>query len=218
MKTRKDDIGIKFLEEQELERKRIARELHDSTVQNLTMLIHKAELCSRLIDKDPIKAKLEIHMMSDTLRSSINEMREIIFDLRPMLLDDLGLSVALERFLTQQTMQSDVVVDFRVQGKEPELLSVVKTTLFRIITEAFHNALRHGQPQRVQILLQYEKDSIYAQIEDDGSGFEIKERRLKEKSFGISIMRERTYLLNGTFDLNSQIGKGTIVKVWIPIE
>lgn len=218
MKKQEDDIGIKLLEEQELERKRIARELHDSTVQNLTMLIHKTELCSKLIDKDPIQAKLEMRMMSDTLRTSINEMREIIFDLRPMVLDDLGLSVALERFITQQMLQCEVMMELSVEGREPELVPVVKTTLFRIITEACNNALRHANPEKVDIMLRYEKDNVYAEIKDNGCGFEVEDRKLNEKSFGISIMKERAYLLKGSFQIESKKGKGTLVKIVIPNE
>lgn len=216
MEKKEDDIGIKLLEEQELERKRIARELHDSTVQNLTMLIHKTELCSKLIEKDPIQAKMEMRMMSDTLRNSINEMREIIFDLRPMVLDDLGLSVALERFITQQMLQKEVKIELSVRGREPKLLPVMKTTLFRIITEACNNALRHGNPQHIDIILKYEKESFYAEIKDDGCGFQTENEILKEKKFGISIMRERAYLLKGTFQIESEVGKGTIVTVKIP--
>lgn len=216
MEKQEDDIEIKLLEEQELEKKRIARELHDSTVQNLTMLIHKTELCSKLIEKDPIQAKMEMHMMSDTLRSCINEMREIIFDLRPMVLDDLGLSIALERFITQQMLQREIKIELSVRGKEPKLLPVVKTTLFRIITEACNNALQHANPQNVSIMVTYEKEYFCAEIKDDGCGFETESQKQKEKNFGISIMRERAYLLKGAFTIESQIGKGTVVTVKIP--
>lgn len=210
------NIGIKILEEQELERKRIARELHDSTVQNLTTLIHKTELCSKLIDIDPIRAQLEMHMMSEMIRSTVNEMRDIIFDLRPMALDDLGLTVALERFATQAMMQHEVKVGLNVKGKEKNLLPVVKTTLFRIITEACNNAIRHGKTDKVTVFLNFEKKSFYARIEDRGCGFEINEDVIKAKNFGISIMEERTHLLKGSFHIQSEPGMGTAVEVKVP--
>ena len=89
-----DDELIKF---QEQESERIARDLHDSTVQNLTSMIHKIELCSKLIDMDPIRCKLELTMMSRTLRDIINDTRQMIYNLRPMSFDDIGLEITIER-------------------------------------------------------------------------------------------------------------------------
>ena len=137
MEKMEQNIGLKFLEDQEIERQRIARELHDSTVQNLTMLIHKAELCFKLIEKDPVQAQLEIRTMSEALRSSINEMRDIIYNLRPMALDDLGLQEALERYIAQTMLQHEITLKLSTSGKQFELLPIVNTTLFRIITEAW---------------------------------------------------------------------------------
>lgn len=212
-----ENIGLKLLEEQELERKRIARELHDSTVQNLTTLIHKTELCSKLIIKDPVQAQLEIRMMRDTLKNSINEMRDIIYDLRPMAIDDLGLEMALERFITQTMIQKEVSMKITAMGEEQELLPVVNMTLFRIITEACNNAIRHGNPSNITVELHYGKEYFFSRIRDDGSGFKINNELAKKKSFGISIMRERAHLLNGHFQIQSEIGKGTTVEVKIPI-
>lgn len=216
MQKAKQDIGLKFLENQEMERQRIARELHDSTVQNLTMLIHKAELCFKLIEKDPVQAQLEIRMMSETLRSSINEMRDIIYDLRPMALDDLGLKEALERYAAQTMLQQEITLELYTSGNPCELIPIVNTTLFRIITEACNNAVKHGKPGKIEIYLNYGDDFLECSVEDDGIGFEVKENT-GMRNFGLSIMKERTHLLNGEFQIQSEIGKGTKIKVKIPV-
>ena len=217
MEQTKEDIGIRILEEQEQERKRIARELHDSTVQNLTTLIHKTELCSKLILKDPVHAQLEMRMMSDTLRSCINEMRDIIYDLRPMMLDDLGIEVALERYITQSMLQHEIKMELKTKGREPQLLPVVKTTLFRIITEACNNAVRHGKAEQILIDIKFEKKWFVARIEDDGCGFEVNNDAIKTKHFGISIMRERVHLLKGKLEIHSELENGTIVDIKVPV-
>lgn len=210
-------VGLQFLEEQEIERQRIARELHDSTVQNLTTLIHKTELCSKLIFKDPIQVQLEMHMMSEMLRNSIDGMRDIIYDLRPMALDDLGLESALERFITQSMMHSDIKMKINISGEEKKLLPVVNMTLFRIITEACNNAMKHAQPKNIWIFINYKRDSFFSQIKDDGCGFNINNESFKTKNFGLSIMKERAYLMKGNLKIQSEIGKGTIVEVEVPL-
>ena len=216
MEKMEQDIGLKFLENQEMERQRIARELHDSTVQNLTMLIHKAELCFKLIEKDPVQAQLEIRIMSEALRSTINEMRDIIYDLRPMALDDLGLKEALERYVAQAMLQHEIMLRLSVSGNSCELPPIVSTTLFRIITEACNNAIKHGKPGKIDISLNYGGDYLECSVEDDGIGFEVKENA-GMKNFGLSIMKERTHLLKGDFLIRSEIGKGTKIRVKIPV-
>lgn len=212
-----ENIELEFLEKQELERKRIARELHDSIVQNLTTLIYKTELCSKLIFKDPVQAQLEMCMMSDTLRSCIKEMRDIIYDLRPMELDDLGLDIALEQFITQMTMQNEVKMKIIETGEAQEFLPVVNMTLFRIITEACNNAVRHGNSQNIEINLIYGLNYFSVKIKDDGCGFEVNNELIEKKNFGISIMRERAHLLKGEFQIQSKPEKGTVVEVKIPL-
>ena len=102
-----ENSKLYLLEIQEMEQKRISNELHDTTVQNLTMLIHKAELCQQLADRDIIQTKLELQMMKETLRKTIQELRNIIFNLRPMSVDDLGLVETIERFIAQKEFEDD---------------------------------------------------------------------------------------------------------------
>lgn len=219
-KNESDDTlyGVKILEKQEMERQRIARELHDSTVQVLTNLIHKCEICSKVMDKDPIRAKLELEVMSKSLRDTIDEMREIIFNLRPMSFDDLGIEVTLNRIIDNLKKNSDMNINLKITGESVDLPSAVSLTFIRIIQEAVNNAIKHSYAKNIFIFLKYEDDYVYICIEDDGIGFDYKKKRRENKGFGLSMMEERIYLLAGNINIQSDKEKGTKIEICIPIE
>lgn len=213
---------ITLLEMQENERQRISRELHDSTVQNLTSLVHKSELCSKLLELDPVRCKLELNMMTKTLREIINDTRQLIYNLRPMSFDDIGLDVTIERALDKlETTESKKIV-FTVEGEPYQIKSVIGITLLRIIQEACSNAIRHADPSLVQVILRYDTDMISVEIEDDGKGFDLDEINTKSRGdnsgFGLSMMKERVYLLSGNIHVKSKIDYGTKITVDVPIK
>lgn len=215
--------GISILEAQEMERKRIARDLHDSTVQSLTNIVHKTEYCSKMIDKDPVQVKLELATMMNNIRSSIDDMRRIIYDLRPMSIDDLGLVPTIQRFVEQNKTEHEEI-KFRIQvtseSDEIDLPSVVTLTIFRIIQESCNNIYKYSQAKNVTISICYWEDEIEVSVEDDGIGFDKtligKGEEKVSSGFGLSIMQERAQLLQGTFAIDSQPGKGTKVSISIP--
>lgn len=213
--------GLKLLETQEIERNRIARELHDSTVQNLTNLVHKTELCTKLVDMDPIRAKLELQTMISTIKTTINDMRSIIYDLRPMSLDDLGLVITVQRFIKQFIESSNVKVLLHVENEVKINIDIVDLTLFRIIQEACNNAVKHAQANTIRINLKYYEQSIELDVEDDGCGFDqnniIYASNKSLSGFGLSMMKERVHLLSGKIDITSGINKGTKVSVQVPV-
>lgn len=214
---------LRILETQELERKRISMELHDTTVQNLTTLVHKTELCTKLIDIDSIRAKLELQTMTDTIRNTINELRGIIYDLRPMSIDDLGLVVTVQRFIKQMEVEDEnsIPITFKVNNEEVKILPVINLTLFRIIQEAYNNTKKHAKADHFYITITYEKKEIEVEIKDDGIGFQLalfqKENRQTNKNFGLSIMKERVELLTGTMNVVSGKSKGTDIIIKVPI-
>ena len=219
--TKDSSLGINVLETQEMERKRIARELHDSTVQNLTNFVHKTEFCLKLVDIDTIRVKLELQSMIESIHSTINDMRSIIYDLRPMSIDDLGLVITVDRFINQlRDNHDDIQIKFEVSNGEKYTLPVVTLTLFRVIQEACNNALKYSKASRLSILLDYGEENITLIIEDDGSGFNIDEQRKVKKSnysgFGLSIMKERISLLSGEIKIMSHIDHGTRIEVNVP--
>lgn len=216
------EFGINILEAQENERKRIARDLHDSTVQNLTNMMHKTELCTRLIDVDKVRAKLELQTMISTIKTTINDMRNIIFGLRPMSLDDLGLLPTIERYIRETNKSHDVNITLDVLNQESSILPVINLTLFRIIQEASNNAIKHGKATNIAINLIYNSDSIELYIKDNGCGFK-KETLLETKAnifsgYGLSMMKERVFILSGDFNIDSNEKEGTNIIVKIPLK
>lgn len=213
------DKGLGILEAQEVERQRIARDLHDTTVQNLTSLVHKSELCIKLIDIDIIRSKLELNNMSNTLKMIINDMRGIIYNLKPMILDDLGLTITIQRYANRIMNLNNIHVKVTSNEEPKEILSVIKLTIFRIIQEACNNIVKHAKASSITIDIIYQNSTINVVIADDGVGFRRSNLESSEQvsSFGLSIMKERVTLLSGTLDIKSEEGKGTIVSVTVPL-
>lgn len=206
--------GITILEMQEMERQRIARDLHDSPVQVLTNCIHKAELCSRVIDLDPIRAKLELEILSNTIRETINEIRGIILDLRPMAFDDLGFEISLEKIINQIKIESKMKIDIEYVGEKVKITPLVGLTIIRIVQEACNNSIKHSKGKNIKITFIYSEKSIKLNIEDDGTGYDTSK---SESGFGLSIMKERVYLLNGIINIESN-NSGTKILLEIPFD
>lgn len=212
---------LALLEIQENERQRISRELHDSTVQNLTSMVHKVELCSKLVEMDPIRCKLELITMGKTLREIINDTRQMIYNLRPMSFDDIGLDVTIERALEKLENSEAKKIDFSVVGEPYNIKPVIGITLLRIIQEACSNAIKHADPSYIRVVLQYEPNKIGLIVEDDGLGFDVEHMDTSTKKdnsgFGLSMMKERIYLLSGNINIESKINCGTKINVEVPI-
>lgn len=212
-----------MLEIQETERQRISRELHDDTVQNLTSLIHKTELCSKLVEMDPVRCKLELASMTKFLREIITDTRNMIYNLRPMLYDDIGLEAAVERVLEKLELKtSRKIICFELQGEPYQLPSVVGITILRIIQEACSNALCHANSASIHVLLSYEPEHIYINVSDNGVGFDLNKINTINASdnsgFGLAMMKERVYLLSGNLNIKTEQDKGTTIEVRIPTD
>lgn len=212
---------LSLLEIQENERQRISRELHDSTVQNLTSIVHKTELCSKLVDMDPIHCKLELSMMSKTLREVINDTRQMIYNLRPMSFDDIGLEITIERAIDKIRNEKSCNIRFFVEGDSYPIKPVVGITLLRIIQEACNNSIKYAEANIITVKMLYEEEAVIVSIEDDGKGFDVENldvtRRNDNSGFGLSMMKERVYLLSGEIEIQSQINAGTRIRVKVPI-
>ncbi len=210
--------SICILETQELERKRISMELHDTTVQSLTNLIHKTEFVGKLMDIDLVRAKLELNTMSDIIRASINELREIIYELRPMAIDDLGLVLALEQYIQQLSVENDLLdITLEVDSDENRnVLPIINLTLFRVIQEALTNVQKHARATKVDIHLLYTEATLEIQIRDNGVGFNIDDHIKEKTHYGLSMMEERVKLLSGLMGVESD-SNGTKIELSIPI-
>lgn len=205
--------NYKALDIKEKEQQRIARDLHDSSLQMLTHIIHKTELCSKFITQDPVRAKLEFATIIKYLKEVVQEIRNTIFDLHPMSFDDLGLKESLENLFTLAQQENSIRIEYDIDIKECKD-HLILLNIFYIVQECVTNAFKHSEGTKVLVSVKEENDDIHIIIEDNGKGFDTETIAQKEgKHFGLSILNERIELLNGTILIQSEIGKGTTVKI-----
>lgn len=217
----KEIWGIKVLQAQENERQRIAREMHDGPAQSLSNLVLKTELCIKLLDKDIERTRLELQSLKTLIRGTIDDTRRLIYNLRPMSIDDLGLKPTLERFIDKTNESLGFNIKLACDSKVNITIDTVTTlALFRITQEALNNMKKYSKASKCLVEVLIEDEHLELTISDNGVGFDVKKVKLNLKDnrgFGMSMIRERTNLLLGECKFASQIGKGTIVKVRIPI-
>lgn len=209
---------LTVIEIQEEERSRIARDLHDSSLQTLASLVHRLELASLYIDQDPIKAKLELAVIEKNMREIIDDVRNTIFNLRPMSFDDFGLKDTLEKVIEFIKQDSNFEIisdidDIEFDPSNPES-KIILISIYRIIQECILNSIKHSCGSVIKVNLK-RRDNLYEIIvEDDGIGFDIDEAVKKNNHFGLSVLEERVHLLNGKIEITSN--KGTFIKIEIP--
>lgn len=216
----KQEFGLKIIEAQEEERKRLSREMHDGPAQLLANVMMRSDLIEKIYRERGIEeALVEIRGLKKTVRDALYEVRHIIYDLRPMALDDLGLVPTLKKYL--QTVEEynkvrNIRIPFVFIGKERRLNSKMEVALFRLIQESVQNALKHAEPKEIQVKLEVNLHRVIAIIKDDGIGFDPSVK--KEGSFGIRGMKERVELLEGKLAIQSEKGVGTKVIIDVPIK
>src|SRR5258708_839430 len=189
----------------EEERMRIARDMHDGPAQSMSNLVLQAEILERLVHK-PDAIMSELQDFKSSVRNALDETRQLIFDLRPMTLDDLGLVPTLRRYTREYTEQQGILVRLNVVGEERRLPGNVEGTLFRIIQEALTNAHKHSQAKTVEVGLNLTGERIYGSVRDDGGG--LHDSRLEaglaeNRNLGLVSMRERCELEHGTLEIRS---------------
>ena len=211
-------LGLRIIRAQEEERRRLARDMHDGPAQMLANVMLRAEICERLLDADLTQVRSELRSLKEVVRGSIKDIRKVIFDLRPMALDDLGLVPALKRYVSELREQRGFPIEFAVNGLERRMPSVVEVAGFRIVQEALNNALKHAKAGKASVMVDFGKDMVVISITDDGHGFDVSEA-LKERGdhFGLLSMRERVELLEGTCRIESAPGRGTSIVACLPI-
>lgn len=211
----KDD-NIALLNLLEKDRQRIARELHDTSLQNLAHLVHKIELSSLYIDQDILKAKLELSVVNKILKDTIGEIRNTIFDLRPMTFDDLGLKAAIERLLSCMNENKKYIIEQKIEDVSCETSDLILLSIYRVIQECLNNIDKHASAQNIWIKCRKKENRYIIDIRDNGKGFDVVEIP-PDKHFGLSMMKERVELLKGKMTLSSEVNKGTKLHVEIPL-
>jgi signal transduction histidine kinase len=197
-----------LLEGQELERKRLARELHDETGQALASILLGLKALEQQVGTEPVL------MIRELVGSALDDVRRLTVELRPPVLDDFGLGPALERLASVVTGRSGLAVQLNVAPQLRSLSAEHETALYRIVQEALTNVVKHAQATSVSIVVASGESSVRVVIEDDGAGFDPE--KVREGALGLVGMRERVLLLNGRFEVDSTAGAGTALLVELP--
>jgi two-component system sensor histidine kinase DegS len=210
---------VRIIEAQERERRRLSRQMHDGPAQSLTNLILQAEICERLLDANPEQARVELRNLKNSVAGTFQKVKEFILNLRPMMLDDLGLVPTLRRYLENFSENSDVQTDLEVVGKERRLASHHEVTTFRIVQELLNSAKEQSHASSARITLDMEGDHLGVVFEDDGDGLEITDALASQEAeeLGLVTMRERVEMLGGEIHFDSDLGRGTRVSFRLPI-
>ena len=215
-------LGVQIIKAQEDERLRVSREIHDGPAQEMANLIYQASICERLVDTRPEEAKAGLQELRRQIRTCLADVRQIIFDMRPMSLDDLGLVPALRQLVSKLEERKILKTDFQVNGKERALEKHVEVTLFRIIQEGLNNIHRHAGVSEGRLRLLFSPNDLSILISDEGRGFDMAETEEMRKSgtgnghFGILGMEERAKLIGASLNVISNPGEGTKIHVKLP--
>jgi two-component system sensor histidine kinase DegS len=215
----KQMIGGRIILAQEEERKRVAREIHDGPAQAMANVVLRAELCEKLLAANRDEVVDELRQLKKTVKDSLQEVRRIIFNLRPMTLDDLGLVPTLKRYLEEIKEREGFEAKLEVHGMDKRLDNTYEVALFRLVQEALNNAKKYAEANNVWLTIDFTENAVEITIVDDGKGFDLQKVTTEttgKESFGLLSMKERIELLNGEFTIDTAVGQGT--KIWAALK
>jgi two-component system, NarL family, sensor histidine kinase DegS len=202
---------------QEAERQRLSRQMHDGPAQALSNFILQTEIAMRLLDVDPVQAKDELGNLKTSAMGTFQKVRNFIFELRPMMLDDLGLIPTIRKYADAFKEQTGLDVNVTVTGTERRLEPYLEVMIFRAIQELLGNAARHSQSTLIKVQVDLGNDLARVSVDDNGKGFDPDSLNLSN-NLGLKLIRERTEMLGGNFEIDSAPGKGTRISFVVPVE
>lgn len=200
---------------QEAERQRLSRQMHDGPAQALSNFILQTEIAMRLLDVDPAQAKDELGSLKTSAMGTFQKVRNFIFELRPMMLDDLGLIPTLRKYSDAFKEQTGLDVSVTVTGTERRLEPYLEVMIFRAVQELLGNSARHSQASMVKVHLDLGNDFLRISVDDNGKGFDA-EILKDSKNLGLKLIRERAEMLGGSFDVDSVVGSGAKITFTVP--
>lgn len=213
-------LGVRVIKAQEEERRRLSRELHDGPLQEMTTMLYETVVSEKLVNRDPDGAIENIQKLRRDLRATMSNMRQLIFDIRPMALDDQGLVGATKELCANLLERNIIAVNFITSGDERKLPMHTQVAIFRIVQESINNVARHSGAKEAKVVFRYGEEQLEIMVEDKGVGFDIdavkNEVRDTEEHFGLISMRERAELIGAKIKLNSEKGRGTVVSLVVP--
>lgn len=215
-------IGLKIIMAQEEERKRMARDIHDGPAQSLANLVLRMEIAERMIVKQEFEmVQHELKDLKAQVRSGLEEIRKIIFNLRPMALDDLGLVPTLRKYVQDFEEKTRIRTKFETIGREIRLPSAMEAGIYRLVQEAFTNVIEHANATYVSLEMTYQAQLVKILVADNGIGFQAESSEYlaahQGSHFGLIGMKERAELLEGRLEIESAKDQGTRVSIIIPV-
>ena len=213
----KQDFGIRIIAAQEEERKRLSREIHDGPAQMMANVLMRSNLIDRTYREKGVEAALnEINDLKISVRNALSEVRRIIYDLRPMALDDLGIGPTLKKYLsTLMEYNPNTDIQFISYNNERRIPSNYEVAIFRLVQESVNNAIKHGKSNLIIVKIEWLEAEINVVVKDNGAGFDTE--NVRQGAFGIIGMKERIELLKGSIKISSDIGNGSTILMKIPL-
>ena len=206
----------------ETERQRISGDIHDSIIQNLTALMYKIELIKKVMDTDHNRAKLELEAGNKIVKDCIGELRNIIFNLHPMSLDDLDTKSVFYDFIQKIKTSTNMIVDFKYKSDVEHVNNSIVVVLLRIIQELCNNSIKHSDGSRIDINVNISNNLITIVQSDDGIGYDYNlidkpKTTTDNTGYGLVLLKEKVGLINGTISVNTKKEGGTEYKLTVPI-
>ena len=214
-------IGIKILESQERERRRIAREVHDGPAQYIANTMMRIDFCKMLVQKDLEQGLKELDDLKSNVRKALKEVRGILFDLRPLSLEERGLNEAIKDMANEISIESNIPVNITLHTMQYEIEHIIEIAVYRIIQEILNNIKKHSKASEAEIKIECGREYINFIVKDNGIGFNLKETMIKGKekgtSYGLIGIFDRVTQLQGNIDIKSGVNEGTTYKIKLPI-
>ncbi|MCK4819039.1 hypothetical protein KA005_24915 [bacterium] len=202
------------IQAQEAERHRLSSKMHDGPAQALSNFILQAEIAQKLFDMDLDQAREELDLLKANANATFTKVRDFIFELRPMMLDDLGLIPTLRHYFEAYKEQTEQEIQFSASGTERRVDGYLEIMIFRAVQELVSNAARHSDANMVRVHIDTGEDRVVVDVEDDGKGFNSEQAL--DGSMGIKVIKDRVEILQGEFNIDTAMGQGTRIGFTIP--
>jgi two-component system, NarL family, sensor histidine kinase DegS len=217
--ARPHDVEMRIVEAQEAERARLAQEIHDGPAQALSNAIFQVEYIERVMDGDPRMARTELRFMRELLRRELGDIRTFISQLRPPLLDELGLDGSIMDAAETMAALAGTTVETDLRASDDLLGDAQQTVVLRVVQEALQNVRKHAKSTRTTIATRLDDDRWVVEVQDDGLGFDVGTVATRgRRNFGLQFMRERAELIGAALEVSSRPDAGTVVRLAIPLE
>lgn len=213
-------VMVSIIEAQERERQQLSRQMHDGPAQSLTNLVLQAEICERLFDRNPERARVELAELKNQVVNAFQKTKAFIFDLRPMMLDDLGLIPTLRRYVEGLSESGFSGFTLNIAGKERRFAPYKEVAIFRVIQALLRIARDSGHASKIKVTMDVGDKQVRIATEDNSSGFDIDDNLSTPdaKRLELLSLRERVETLGGRIDFDSSIGQGMRVNFSLPID